>query len=39
MSLDFGADGKIAKKVQDVIKAANPTVSVFIVSPDDEGEK
>jgi soluble P-type ATPase len=37
--LDFGADGKIAKKIQDVIRALHPEATIFIASPDDDGEK
>jgi hypothetical protein len=37
--VDFGADGKLAKKIQDTIKGINGKVSVFLVSTDDEGEK
>ena len=37
--LDFGADGKLAKKIQEKFKAVHPTSSSVIDSIDDEGEK
>ena len=38
-AIDFGADGKIAKKIQDIVRGISPSVSMVIVSGDDEGEK
>lgn len=37
--MDFGADGKIAKKVQDHVKSVNPAASVFLASAGDAGDK
>jgi hypothetical protein len=37
--LDFGADGKIAKKLQDKLKSLHPSCSSVIVSVDDDGER
>ena len=37
--LEFGADGKVAKKIQDTCKAIYPEGSFFIASLDEEGEK
>jgi len=37
--MNFGADGKIAKKVQDHIKGVNANASVFLASAGDLGEK
>jgi hypothetical protein len=37
--LEFGADGKVAKKIQDVCKGINTEGSFFIASLDEEGEK
>lgn len=38
-SMDFGAEGKVAKKVQEVVKTVNPAACMFLISADDEGEK
>ena len=38
-AIDFGADGKIAKKIQDIVKGISANISMVIVSGDDEGEK
>ena len=35
--LDFGADGKIAKKIQDMFRAAHPDGSLFLASLDEDG--
>ena len=35
--LDFGADGKIAKKIQDLFRAVHPEGSLFLASLDEEG--
>jgi hypothetical protein len=37
--LEFGADGKIAKKYQDTCRKEHPEGTYFIASLDDEGEK
>ena len=37
--LEFGADGKIAKKIQDTCRALHPEGSFLIASLDDEGDK
>ena len=37
--MEFGADGKVAKKIQDTCKSVHPEGSFFIASLDDEGEK
>lgn len=37
--MEFGNDGKIAKKIQDKIKTIAPGVAIFLVSYDDEAEK
>jgi hypothetical protein len=39
LSLEIGADGKVAKKIQDQLKAVHPTASFFLASLDDESEK
>lgn len=39
LNMDFGADGKLAKKIQDKFKAMYPDISLFLVSIDDDGEK
>lgn len=38
-NVDFGADGKIAKKIQEKIKGINENLSIFLLSVDDAGEK
>lgn len=37
--LDLGADGKLAKKIQEKFKAVYPELSSVILSSDDDGEK
>jgi hypothetical protein len=37
--IDFGADGKVARKIYEKLKSVNPEASYFVVSPDDDGEK
>jgi hypothetical protein len=37
--LDIGADGKLMKKIQEKIKAKDPSISSAIISSDDDGEK
>lgn len=37
--MEFSADGKVAKKIQDTFKGIHPEGSFFIASLDDEGEK
>jgi len=37
--LDFGSDGKIAKKIQEKIKYIYPEVNQFILSNDEENER
>jgi len=37
--MDFGADGKVAKKIQDKLKTLCPALSVFLCSIDDDNEK
>jgi len=39
LSLDIGADGKVAKKILEKIKAVYPVASVFIASMDEDEEK
>ena len=39
LSLEIGADGKVAKKIQEQLRAIHPTGSFFVASLDDEGEK
>ena len=39
VDLDLGADGKLAKKVHETLKASIPTVSSVIVTSDDDEEK
>jgi hypothetical protein len=37
--LDLGADGKLAKKIQEKFKSVCPKLSSVILSSDDDGEK
>jgi hypothetical protein len=37
--VDFGADGKVAKKMQDKFKEVCPAVSLFLCSLDDDSSK
>ena len=37
--MEFSADGKVAKKIQDTFKGIHPEGSFFIASLDDDGEK
>ena len=39
LSLEIGADGKVAKKIQEQLRAIHPTGSFFVASLDDEGDK
>jgi len=38
-SLDFGADGKVAKKIQDKFRSIIPEGSLFLASPDEEEDR
>jgi len=38
-AMDFGADGKLAKKIQEIFKAVHPASSSCIVSMDDDEER
>ncbi len=38
-SVDIGADGKVAKKIQEKLRALHTRGSFFLVSIDDDGEK
>jgi hypothetical protein len=37
--MEFGADGKLAKKIQENFKRISPGLSSLIASYDDDGEK
>jgi alanyl-tRNA synthetase len=37
--IDFGADGKVAKKIHDKLKAVHTEGSFFVISADEDGEK
>jgi len=37
--MEFGADGKVAKKIQDKFKSIHPEGSFFLASLDDDEEK
>ncbi len=37
--MDFGADGKVAKKIQDRFKELRPDASFFLYAVDDEDTK
>ena len=37
--IDFGADGKVAKKIHDKLKAVHADGSFFVISADEDGEK
>jgi len=37
--IEFGADGKVVRKIHDKLKSIHSEASYFIASFDDEGEK
>ena len=39
LQLEIGADGKVAKKIQETLRSIHPSGSFFIASLDDEAEK
>lgn len=39
LSAEIGADGKVAKKLQEQLRAVHPSGSFFIASLDDDAEK
>lgn len=38
-NIDFGADGKVARKIYEKLKSVHPDASYFIMSQDEDGEK
>eukprot|EP00981_Chlorochromonas_danica_P003570 scaffold659_cov192-Ochromonas_danica.AAC.83 len=38
-NIDFGADGKVARKIYEKLKSVHPSGSFFVVSADDDGER
>ncbi len=38
INVEFGADGKVAKKLLDRMRVLHPEGSFFVASPDEEGE-
>ena len=39
LQLEIGADGKVAKKIQEKLKAIYPAASYFLASLDDDAER
>lgn len=39
LAVEIGADGKVAKKLQEQLRAIHPTASFLLASLDDEAEK
>ncbi len=39
VELDFGSDGKAARKIQEIMTGIHPNASVLIISADEDAEK
>jgi len=39
LAVEIGADGKVAKKIQEQLRAVHPAGSFFLASLDDDAEK